>query len=77
MVDPKYRVTKSKLIVTKPDGSIVERDVILYHDRQLDTFGIMLIGESSLKGYCFDVPQREFKRVRDFGDSCEILPKVI
>lgn len=74
---PKYRVTRSTLIVTKPTGEVVERAVVLYYDKQLDTFGIMLIGESALKGYCFDVLQREFKRVRDSGEPMEALPRVV
>jgi hypothetical protein len=64
------------LIVTKPTGEIVERPVVLYYDRKVDTFGILFIGESPVKGYCFDILQREFKRVRDSGEPSDRLPKV-
>jgi len=76
-ITPRYKVSHSKLVVTKPTGEVVQRDVLLYYDIPNDTFGIMLVGDSPLKGYAFDVLQREFKRVRDSGESASTLPKIV
>ena len=76
MSEDRFRVADSTLIVTKPSGEVVERPVRLYYDKQLDTFGIQLVGESQLKGYCFEVLQKEFRRVRDAGVPNSYLPKV-
>lgn len=74
--ETRYRITRSKLIVTKPDGQVVQREVMLHHDSKLDTFGITLVGESQLKGFTFEVTQGEFHRVRDAGDQVVELPKI-
>lgn len=72
----RYSVTRSTLIVTKPSGEVVEREVVLFHNKVLDTLGIMLIGESQLKGYCFEIVQGEFRRARDAGDLANELPRL-
>lgn len=71
-----YRVTASTLIVTKPTGEVLERPVILFYNQKLDTLGIVLTGDSPLKGYAFEILQREFKRARDAGTISPEIPKV-
>jgi hypothetical protein len=71
-----YKVTESTLIVTKPTGEVVERRVRLFYNAKLDTLGIVLLGDSPLKGYSFEVLQREFKRTRDTGEMMAELPRV-
>lgn len=73
--DLRYRVTQSKLVVTKPTGEVSERPVVLSHDRKLNMFEITLIGDSPLKGYSFGVLQSEFKRVRDEGMPSPSVPR--
>jgi hypothetical protein len=70
----RYRVITSALFVTKPDGTVVRRDTLLYYDTTTDTFGIRIIGDSPLKGYAFDVLQAEFRRARDAGTPTGSLP---
>jgi len=75
--DPKYRVARSELIVTKPTGEVVRRPVLLFHDHELDTFGILLIGEdSALRGYSFEVLNREMARAKELGVVSDQLPRV-
>lgn len=71
-----YRVVESTLIVTKPTGEVLERPVRLFYNEQLNTLGIVLLGDSPLKGYSFEILQREFKRARDVGTPMAALPKV-
>jgi hypothetical protein len=71
-----YRVAESTLIVTKPTGEVLERPVRLFYNEKLDTLGIVLLGDSPLKGYSFEIVQREFKRARDAGVAMAALPRV-
>jgi hypothetical protein len=71
-----YRVAESTLIVTKPSGEVTERPVRLFYNENLDTLGIVLLGDSPLKGYSFEILQKEFKRTRDAGTSMAELPRV-
>ena len=76
MSDAAYKVTDSTLIVTKPSGEVLERPVKLFFNARLNTLGIVLMGDSPLKGYAFEILQREFKRARDAGAPSSELPKV-
>lgn len=73
---PGYKVAESTLIVTKPTGEVLERPVRLFYNEKLDTLGIVLLGDSPLKGYSFEIVQREFKRARDAGVPMAELPRV-
>lgn len=70
----RYRVVQGTLIVTKPDGAVVQRDVQLYYDTAVDTFGIRLVGESPLKGYAFDVRKGDFDYAKESGLPMQELP---
>jgi len=76
MSDAAYKVTDSTLIVTKPSGEVLERPVKLFFNARLNTLGIVLMGDSPLKGYAFEILQREFKRARDAGAPSAELPRV-
>lgn len=71
----RYRVARSLMIVTKPDGTVVQRDVLIHFDTQDQLFGIKIIGDSPLKGYTFELFQRELKRTRDAGTPMDAVPK--
>jgi hypothetical protein len=72
-----YKVAESTLIVTKPSGEVLQRPVRLFYNGKLDTLGIVLLGDSPLKGYSFEILQREFRRARDAGTPMTELPKVM
>lgn len=67
-ITERYKVSRSTLVITKPDGTVVEREIELYLDFRLGTVGVRFVGESQLKGYCFDLIQREIDRVRECGE---------
>jgi hypothetical protein len=73
--DERYRVAKSRLIVTKPSGEVVMRDVLLSYDRELNTYEVVFVGESVLKGYSFAILDRECQRVKESGDPVATLPR--
>jgi hypothetical protein len=72
----RYRIGKSILIVTKPTGEVVKREVELHFDTLLRTFGVRFVGESPLKGYCFELIENELERIRDLGQPIEYLPTI-
>ena len=56
------------MLVTKPDGTAVERQIRLtYDDRGGGLFEVEILGESPLESYKFAVLQLELKKVRDTG----------
>ena len=56
------------MLITKPDGAGVERQIrILYDDRGGGLFEVEILGDSPLEGYKFAVLQGELKKVRDTG----------
>jgi hypothetical protein len=63
------------MIVTKPDGIVVQRDVLVHFDAANQLFGIKIIGDTPLKGYTFELFQRELKRTRDEGTPMDEVPK--
>ena len=69
-----YKVGRTFLAVTKPDGSMLKKEVILYADDQLASIGIKFVGDGPLKGYAFDLVNTEIDRVRVQGVSMEVLP---
>jgi hypothetical protein len=57
-----------RMLVTKPDGSAVQREIrIVYDDRGGGLFEVEILGDSPLEGYKFAVLQGELKKVRDTG----------
>jgi len=69
-------MVRADLFVTKPNGEASKEPVIIYHDRQCDTFGILILQDNALQGYAFDVLQGDLKRARDQGQLTDTLPKV-
>lgn len=64
------REGSAAMLVQKPDGSCIQRDIrITYDDQMGGSFEIEIIGESPLKGYTFTVKQRDLKSVRDSGSQ--------
>lgn len=70
----RYRTRRAALIVTKPDGTVLRKEVVLYYDTACDTFGIYYIESGQLQDYAFDVLQRDLKLVRDQGFQTDRLP---
>lgn len=57
-----------RMLVTKPDGTAVERQIRLtYDDRGGGLFEVEILGDSPLENYKFAVLQGELKKVRDTG----------
>jgi hypothetical protein len=62
------RVGHAPMLVTKPEGDCVQRDIrMTFDDAMGGSFEIEIIGESPLKGYTFTVKQKDLKAVRDNG----------
>lgn len=60
------------MLVQKPDGSCVQREIkMTFDDAMGGSFEIAIIGESPLRGYSFTVKQRDLKTVRDSGTPAE------
>lgn len=76
-VNERYRLTQSTLIVTKPTGEVVQREVVLAYDVILDMIEVVFKGESILKGYSFGILQRECDRVKVAGTPAADLPRIV
>ena len=69
-----FLVGRTNLIITKPDGTMLKKEVILYADPKNKTVGVKFVGESPLKGYAFDLVDSEIHRIRTSGVQLETLP---
>lgn len=69
-----YNVARTNLIITKPDGSMLRKEVILYADAGSRSVGIKFVGDGPLKGYAFDLMDSEIERVRTQGIPMASLP---
>jgi hypothetical protein len=69
-----FAVARSNIAVTKPDGKMFKKEVILYWDGQTQSVGVKFVGESPLKGYTIDVLLTEINRVMTQGVPMERLP---
>lgn len=69
-----FQVARTNLAVTKPDKTMLRKEVILYYDAQTQSVGVKFVGESPLKGYAFDLLITEINRVMAQGVSMEQLP---
>lgn len=70
-----YKVARTYLAVTKPDGSMLRKEVILYSDDEMKSVGIKFVGDGPLKGYAFDLMNAEIERVRAQGVPMAVLPE--
>jgi hypothetical protein len=69
-----FSVARTNLAVTKPDKTMLRKEVILYYDAQTQSVGVKFVGESPLKGYAFDLLLTEINRVIGQGVAMEQLP---
>lgn len=69
-----YQVARTNLAVTKPDQTMLRKEVILYYDARTQSIGVKFVGESALKGYAFDLLVSEINRVMTQGLQMEALP---
>lgn len=69
-----YQVARTNLAVTKPDQTMLRKEVILYYDGKTHSVGVKFVGESPLKGYAFDLLVSEIQRVISQGVPMEQLP---
>lgn len=69
-----FLVARTYLAITKPDGTMLRKEVILYYDGKTHSVGVKFVGESPLKGYAFDLLLSEVDRVRDSGVLMADLP---
>ncbi len=71
----RFLVGRTNLIITKPDGSMLRKEVILYVDPKNGTTGVKFVGESPLKGYAFDLMDSEIQRIKTSGVQMDNLPE--
>lgn len=69
-----FMVGRTFLAVTKPDGTMLRKEVILYADLKMKSVGVKFVGDSPLKGYSFDLLETEISRVRSSGVPMEAPP---
>lgn len=70
-----FQVARTNLAVTKPDQTMLRKEVILYYDARTQSVGVKFVGESPLKGYAFDLLISEINRVVSSGVPMEQLPE--
>jgi hypothetical protein len=70
-----FQVARTNLAVTKPDGTMLRKEVILFYDARTQSVGVKFVGESPLKGYAFDLLVTEINRVVAQGIPMEQLPE--
>lgn len=64
------RIGRAHMLITKPGGECVMREILLtFDDQGGGSFEVEITGESPLKGYSFVVKQRDLKAVRDTGEQ--------
>lgn len=69
-----FQVARTNLAITKPDASMLKKEVILFFDASTQSVGVKFVGESPLKGYAFDLLISEINRVVSEGVPMEQLP---
>lgn len=69
-----FQVARTNLAVTKPDQTMLRKEVILFYDARTQSVGVKFVGESPLKGYAFDLLLSEINRVIAQGVKMEQLP---
>jgi hypothetical protein len=72
-----FQVARTNLAVTKPDQTMLKKEVILYYDAMTQSVGVKFVGESPLKGYAFDLLISEINRVVAEGLPMDQLPNRI
>jgi len=72
-----YKVARTFLAITKPDGTMLRKEVILFADDSTGSVGVKFVGESPLKGYSFDLLTSEISRVQSQGVPMATLPEGI
>ena len=69
-----FLVGRTNLAVTKPDETMLRKEVILYFDKKTQSLGVKFVGESPLKGHSFDLLLSEINRIVTQGVPMESLP---
>jgi len=64
----RYRKIQSVIVVTKPTGGVVSREVEIAHDTKLNTIDVAFKGDTILKGYIFSLPRAEMERAASDGE---------
>jgi len=70
-----FLVARTNLAITKPDQTMLRKEVILYWDPKTQSVGVKFVGESPLKGYAFDLLVGEINRVMSQGVPMDRLPE--
>lgn len=70
-----FKVARTNLAVTKPDQTMLRKEVILFFDPKTQSVGVKFVGESPLKGYTFDLLITEINRVVASGVEMSQLPE--
>ncbi len=70
-----FAVGRTNLAITKPDQTMLRKEVILYYDPATQSVGVKFVGESPLKGYAFDLLVSEINRIVTGGVQMAKLPE--
>ncbi len=70
-----YHEKISEMLVGKPTGEFVKRQILLFWWDDVQGVGIRLIGDSPIKGYDFIVTLAEINDVIANGTPVEVLSK--
>lgn len=71
-----YREKMSEMVVEKPTGEFVKRQVRLFWWSEMNGVGIELIGDSPLKRHRFIIPLAEINDVITNGTVVENLSEI-
>lgn len=72
-----FKVGRTYIAVTKPDGTMLRKEVILYADERTGSIGVKFVGESPLKGFSIDVLCSEIARIQTQGVPMGALPATL
>lgn len=72
-----FKVGRTYIAVTRPDGTMLKKEVILYSDEKVGSVGVKFVGESPLKGYSIDVLSSEISRIKTQGVPMDVLPSAL
>lgn len=69
----RFRRMRGKMMVISPENEVQVRPVDVVYDKANDAFGILLIGDTQLRGYSFFVGQEQLRSARDSGAEVDVL----
>ncbi len=69
----RFRLNEGQMMVISPENDVQLRPIKVIYDKENDAFGILLMGDTQLRGYSFFVSQQQLKAARDHGKETNQL----